>query len=108
MYRQLLCMKYSSEALMVAAVVQCPASCSGRLCSRNKVVSQGIALPLEVVYTGPARKWGLTCAQDIPAGVFICEYAGRIITDEEAVSPPYNPAHPSKNNTYTTSCSSKL
>ena len=54
---------------------------------RNQVVTRGITLPLEVVYTGPARKWGLTCAQDIPEGAFICEYAGSVITDEEAVSP---------------------
>lgn len=73
---------------MVAAAAQCPAACTGRQCTRNRVVTQGIVLPLEVVYTGPARKWGLTCAQDIPEGAFVCEYAGRIITDEEAVSSP--------------------
>ncbi|KAK9907971.1 hypothetical protein WJX75_000839 [Coccomyxa subellipsoidea] len=63
---------------------ECPASCKGRICMRNQVVTRGITLPLEVVYTGPARKWGLTCAQDIPEGAFICEYAGSVITGEEA------------------------
>ena len=44
----------------------------------------GISLPLEVFMTN-RRGWGLRCAQAVLAGTFICEYAGTICSDQEAV-----------------------
>lgn len=65
--------------------MQCVSSCSDSSCESNKVVTQGVKRPLEVFYTGPERRWGLRCTEAIPRGTFICEYAGVLITDQEAV-----------------------
>ena len=34
---------------------------------------------------GKERGWGLRCARDMREGEFVCEYAGEVITTEEAV-----------------------
>lgn len=36
---------------------------------------------------GKERGWGLRCARDMRSGEFVCEYAGEVITTEEAVRP---------------------
>lgn len=51
----------------------------------NRVVSQGIQLPLEVFRTSNGRGWGVRCSCDIPVGTFVCDYVGRLLTDIEAV-----------------------
>jgi len=48
-------------------------------------MDKGVTLPLEIFRTENSG-WGLRCSCDIPIGSFICEYAGDIITDSEAVS----------------------
>ena len=59
----------------------------------NRVVSQGIRLPLEVFKTLNGRGWGVRCAEPIEIGTFICDYVGRLITDPQAVSPMLMSAH---------------
>lgn len=71
--------------LMVVGGMQCPPDCTAPACRRNRVVTSGLRLPLEVFYTGPDRGWGVRCSKAIPTGTFICEYAGEIVTDAEAV-----------------------
>ena len=51
----------------------------------NRVVARGIKLPLEVFKT-EHKGWGVRCVVDIPVGSFVCDYAGLILTDSEAVS----------------------
>ncbi len=51
----------------------------------NRVVARGIRLPLEVFKT-ERKGWGVRCLVDIPVGSFVCDYAGLILTDSEAVS----------------------
>lgn len=53
---------------------------------KNRVVSRGLQLPLEVFKTADGRGWGVRCSCDIPIGAFICDYVGRLMTDAEAVS----------------------
>ena len=53
---------------------------------QNRVVSQGLQLPLEVFKTSNGRGWGVRCSCDIPVGTFVCDYVGRLMTDIEAVS----------------------
>lgn len=73
------------------AVVQCAASASSSVAKhrckeqRNRVVSQGLQLPLEVFKTSNGRGWGVRCSFEIPIGTFVCDYVGRLLTDSEAV-----------------------
>lgn len=72
--------------------VQCAASASSGLAQhnckeqRNRVVSQGLQLPLEVFKTSNGRGWGVRCSCEIPIGTFVCDYVGKLLTDSEAVS----------------------
>ena len=55
----------------------CSHSCSGGAQSQ-------VHLPLQVVYMGPGKGWGVWCTQDIPAGTVVCPYVGEVITSLEA------------------------
>jgi hypothetical protein len=50
---------------------------------KNRVVGRGIQLPLEVFKTKLCG-WGVRTLVDIPAGTFVCEYVGEIISEQEA------------------------
>ncbi|KAK5873005.1 hypothetical protein PBY51_013654 [Eleginops maclovinus] len=64
-------------------VFECNALCScGDACS-NRVVQRGLTLRLEV-YNTQKRGWGVRTLEEIPQGTFICEYAGEVISFEEA------------------------
>jgi hypothetical protein len=67
--------------------MQCGPSCTGPACEASRVIDEGISLPLEIFRTENSG-WGLRCSCDIAIGTFICEYAGEIIADSEAVSHP--------------------
>lgn len=54
--------------------------------AKNRVVSQGLQLPLEVFKTSNGRGWGVRCSSEIPIGTFVCDYVGKLLTDHEAVS----------------------
>ena len=43
-------------------------------------MSQGVKLPLEVFKTR-AKGFGVRCAEDIPAGAFVCAYVGELVTE---------------------------
>ena len=64
--------------------VQCGAECAARACGRNRVVSEGIQLPLEVFKTR-AKGWGVRCSRAIARGAFICTYEGALVDDLTAV-----------------------
>ena len=74
------------------AVPQCAATASPSMAKhnckeqKNRVVSQGLQLPLEVFKTSNGRGWGVRCSSDIPIGTFVCDYVGKLLTDSEAVS----------------------
>ncbi len=50
---------------------------------KNRVVGRGIQVSLEVFKTKLCG-WGVRALEDIPAGTFVCEYVGEIISEEEA------------------------
>eukprot|EP00951_Prasinocladus_malaysianus_P047426 scaffold650405_cov51-Prasinocladus_malaysianus.AAC.1 len=55
---------------------------------RLQLVTKGIRLPLEIFKTpGGTKGWGVRCSELIPSGSFICEYAGLLLSEEEAVRP---------------------
>ncbi|CAK9237368.1 unnamed protein product, partial [Sphagnum troendelagicum] len=55
----------------------CDKSCS------NRVVQRGINCKLQVFWTVEGKGWGLRTLEDLPAGAFVCEYAGEILTNLE-------------------------
>jgi len=50
---------------------------------KNRVVGRGMKIPLEVFKTKQCG-WGVKTLVDIPAGTFVCEYIGELITEQEA------------------------
>ncbi|KAM9393101.1 histone-lysine N-methyltransferase EHMT1a isoform 2-T4 [Pholidichthys leucotaenia] len=62
---------------------ECHHACSCWRTCRNRVVQNGLRVRLQVFRT-QKMGWGVRAMQDIPAGTFICEYVGEIITDAEA------------------------
>ncbi|XP_062251390.1 histone-lysine N-methyltransferase SETMAR [Platichthys flesus] len=64
-------------------VFECNTLCScGDTCF-NRVVQRGLRLRLEVYSTGN-RGWGVRTLESIPHGMFVCEYAGEVISFGEA------------------------
>ena len=61
----------------------CGPACKCHVNCKGEGVSK-VHLPLQVVYTGPGKGWGVWCTQDIPAGTVICKYVGEVITGLEA------------------------
>ncbi|KAK6102202.1 SET domain family protein [Brugia pahangi] len=56
--------------------------CSRSKC-HNRVVQQQMKIPVELFKT-EKMGWGVRSMIDIPAGVFLCTYAGAILTDSQA------------------------
>lgn len=68
---------YCSPVFECNALCTCSDNCS------NRVVQRGLRLMLEVYSTGN-RGWGVRTLEPIPRGTFVCEYAGEVISFEEA------------------------
>lgn len=64
-------------------VFECNALCSCSDACSNRVVQRGLRLRLEVCST-KNRGWGVRALEAIPLGTFVCEYAGELISLEEA------------------------
>ncbi|XP_038553485.1 histone-lysine N-methyltransferase SETMAR [Micropterus salmoides] len=64
-------------------VFECNALCSCSDACSNRVVQRGLRLRLEVCST-KNRGWGVRALEAIPRGTFVCEYAGELISLEEA------------------------
>jgi hypothetical protein len=81
---------YSEEGLMLstdsAGVWECcHEKCTSKECLRNKVLSAGMDLPLEVFRT-KERGWAVRCAATLVPGEIVATYEGEVITNAEAVS----------------------
>lgn len=68
---------YSSPVFECNALCTCSDNCS------NRVVQRGLRLSLEV-YRTRKRGWGVRTLDAITSGTFVCEYAGEVISSEEA------------------------
>eukprot|EP00118_Oscarella_pearsei_P002960 m.12403 g.12403 ORF g.12403 m.12403 type:complete len:727 (+) comp24027_c0_seq1:162-2342(+) len=64
-------------------VYECNPKCSCTSQCKNRVVQKGSKCKLELFRT-MMKGWGVRARQNIPKGSLICEYAGRLITDEAA------------------------
>ncbi|KAM4613821.1 histone-lysine N-methyltransferase SETMAR [Polymixia lowei] len=73
----------SVDATYCTPVFECNALCACSEACSNRVVQRGLSLRLEVYHTKD-RGWGLRTLEPIPRGTFVCEYAGEVISFEEA------------------------
>lgn len=64
-------------------VFECNILCACSDACSNRVVQRGLRLRLEVFNTRN-RGWGVRTLEPIPRGTFVCEYAGEVISFEEA------------------------
>ncbi|KAK7267443.1 hypothetical protein RIF29_20117 [Crotalaria pallida] len=64
-------------------IKECWTKCGcGKQCG-NRVVQRGITGNLQVFFTSEGKGWGLRTLQDLPKGVFVCEFVGEILTAKE-------------------------
>ncbi|CAM9462920.1 unnamed protein product, partial [Scytosiphon promiscuus] len=77
---------YNDDGLLLHlpdAIFECHArcACNPQRC-KNRVVSRGVHLPLQVFRCAdPEKGWGLRCLESIPAGSFVACYLGEVLTD---------------------------
>ncbi|XP_046862056.1 histone-lysine N-methyltransferase SETDB1-like [Xenia sp. Carnegie-2017] len=64
-------------------IYECNSNCSCSTNCLNRVVQNGIQIRLQIFKT-KNRGWGLRTTDDIPAGSFVCTYAGYILNEELA------------------------
>ncbi|KAG0590799.1 hypothetical protein KC19_1G127600 [Ceratodon purpureus] len=53
-----------------------------QLCG-NRIVQRGIGRKLQVFWTECGKGWGVRTLEHLPAGTFVCEYVGEILTNTE-------------------------
>lgn len=66
-------------------IVECSeaCSCSQNAC-RNSVVGRGVQAPLTVFYTTDGQRgWGVRADSPLARGMFVCEYAGELVSAAE-------------------------
>uniref|UniRef100_A0A3Q4B841 Uncharacterized protein n=1 Tax=Mola mola TaxID=94237 RepID=A0A3Q4B841_MOLML len=64
-------------------VFECNALCTCSDACSNRVVQRGLRVRLEVFSTNN-KGWGVRTLEALPHGTFVCEYAGEVISFEEA------------------------
>ncbi|XP_052688916.1 histone-lysine N-methyltransferase SETDB1-B-like isoform X2 [Crassostrea angulata] len=64
-------------------IYECNSKCRCDKRCVNRVAQNPLAVRLQVFKT-EKRGWGLRCLDDIPAGGFICIYAGQLLTEQGA------------------------
>ncbi|KAM7278857.1 hypothetical protein ACFE04_005991 [Oxalis oulophora] len=69
--------------LCLGVVSECGPSCDCGLECGNRLTQRGISIMLKIV-RHERKGWSLYAAQRIPDGQFVCEYAGELLTTEEA------------------------
>lgn len=72
------------ENIVSSGIVECGSNC--KCCAdkcMNRVVQHGLQHELELFKTQD-RGWGVRTKKDLPAGVFICSYAGDVLDGVEA------------------------
>ncbi|KAM7423189.1 hypothetical protein PAMA_010966 [Pampus argenteus] len=72
-----------TDAGYCSPVFECNVLCACSDSCLNRVVQRGLRLRLEVFSTRN-RGWGVRTLEPIPRGTFVCEYAGEVISFEEA------------------------
>ncbi|CAL1267317.1 unnamed protein product [Larinioides sclopetarius] len=68
---------------LVTGIFECNSRCKcGPQCG-NRVVQNGLQVRLQMFKT-QRKGWGIRCLDDIDAGMFICIYAGQLLTEQGA------------------------
>ncbi|KAL1242624.1 Histone-lysine N-methyltransferase SETMAR [Trichinella spiralis] len=64
-------------------VIECGANCTCGPGCGNRVVQNGISIPVEIFHTDSAKGYGLRCSSAIREGQFVVTYAGEVIGVDE-------------------------
>ncbi|KAM5148018.1 histone-lysine N-methyltransferase SETMAR [Mantella aurantiaca] len=64
-------------------ILECNVLCACAETCANRESQRGLRFRLEVCQT-PGKGWGLRTKEAVPAGRFVCEYAGEVLGHEEA------------------------
>lgn len=64
-------------------ILECHALCACAESCANRETQRGLRFRLEVCKT-PRKGWGLRTKEAVPAGSFVCEYAGEVLGHQEA------------------------
>ncbi|KAH9531597.1 hypothetical protein CY35_19G045800 [Sphagnum magellanicum] len=64
-------------------IKECWIKCGCSKFCGNRVVQRGISHHLEVFWTSEGKGWGIRTLEDLPAGAFVFEYVGEILTNNE-------------------------
>ena len=73
----------NSTMNLAKPVLECNASCKCSSQCINRVVQNGLTFQLQIFKTS-SKGWGLRTVEKIPVNSFVCEYAGEILTLEDA------------------------
>lgn len=73
----------STDSGYCSPVFECNALCTCSDDCSNRVVQGGVRVRLEVFSTNN-KGWGVRTLEALPHGTFVCEYAGEVISFEEA------------------------
>jgi len=65
-------------------IYECNSKCKCSNDCPNRVIQKGLNVKVCIFRTDDGRGWGLKAREFIPAGKFVVEYVGEIITSEEA------------------------
>uniref|UniRef100_A0A0N5B1B6 MBD domain-containing protein n=1 Tax=Syphacia muris TaxID=451379 RepID=A0A0N5B1B6_9BILA len=69
---------------LLSGIYECNSNCQcNKQRCNNRVVQRGIRFPIELFKTKYCG-WGIRTLVDIPAGTFVCNYVGMILTDNQA------------------------
>ena len=71
----------ASRLCLLSGGPVCPCAKQTELCE-NRVTQRGLAVRVELLTTD--KGWAAVAGEDIALGVFVCEYAGELLTSPEA------------------------
>ncbi|XP_013392113.1 histone-lysine N-methyltransferase SETMAR-like [Lingula anatina] len=78
---QLIC---TAISLCDKPVYECNRECKCSIQCSNRIVQRGVQFKLQVRNTDSDKGFGLYALETIPKDHFVCEYAGEVLTQEEA------------------------
>ncbi|KAL2634808.1 hypothetical protein R1flu_006287 [Riccia fluitans] len=64
-------------------IKECWHKCGCSMDCGNRVVQRGITHRLQIFFSPEGKGWGLRTLEQLPAGAFVCEYVGEILTNVE-------------------------
>ncbi|OVA00895.1 SET domain [Macleaya cordata] len=82
------CSRFKPKVLLglgqdLEMMTECGPSCDCGVDCGNRLTQRGVSIRLKI-FKDERKGWGLYAAQFLPRGEFICEYAGELLTTQEA------------------------